>query len=132
MSIVCAFAFVISLLFSTSYGSTLLGIFDTFTNQFGLLLNVVIQTTLFAIIYGLDNLLPGLNKNATFLKLGKKWMLLVSYFIPLITLLLWIDGVSRNVIFVDTTTMIIELILLMIMIILPIILTKIPSKNDDF
>ncbi|RAP47776.1 MAG: sodium-dependent transporter [Methanosphaera sp. rholeuAM6] len=132
VSIVCAFAFVISLLFSTSYGSTLLGIFDTFTNQFGLLLNVVIQTTLLAIIYGLDNLLPGLNKNATFLKLGKKWMLLVSYFIPLITLLLWIDGVSRNVIFVDTTTMIIELILLMIMIILPIILTKIPSKNDDF
>ncbi|MBR0472100.1 MAG: sodium-dependent transporter [Methanosphaera sp.] len=132
VSIISIVAFVISLLFATTYGSTLLGVFDTFVNQFGLLLNVTLQTILLAVIYGLDKLLPGINKNATFLKLGKKWILLVTYIIPVISFILWIQAVFTNVIFVDTTTLIIEFILLMIMIILPYILTRAIPRSGDY
>lgn len=132
VTLICAVAFVISLIFATSYGGTLLGVFDTFVNQFGLLLNVVIQTVLIAGIYGLDKLLPGINKNATFLKLGKKWIILCTYIIPVISFILWIQAVLTNVVFVDSTTLFIELILLAIMFIIPFILIKHKARRDDF
>lgn len=132
VSIICAIAFVISLLFATTYGSTLLGVFDTFINQFGLLLNVTIQTILLAGIYGLDKLLPGINQNATFLKLGKKWILLVTYFIPVISFILWIQAVLTNVVYVDMPTMVVEIILLLIMIILPLLLTRAKPRVDNY
>lgn len=132
VTIICASAFIISLLFTTSFGGTLLGIFDTFINQFGLLLNVLIQTILIAWIYGLEKLLPYLNKNATFLKLGGKWLVLIKYILPIIVIALWIQAVLTNVVFVDKTTMIIEIIILALMVILPVILTKLPAKREDF
>ncbi len=132
VTLICAVAFVISLLFATSFGGTLLGVFDTFINQFGLLLNVVIQTVLLAMIYGLDKLLPGINKNATFLKLGTKWKLICTYLIPIVSFVLWVQAVLTNVIFVDNVTVIIELILLAIMLILPYILTHRKATRPDY
>lgn len=132
VTIICGVAFVISLLFATTYGSTLLGVFDTFINQFGLLLNVTVQTILLAVIYGLDNLLPEINKNATFLKLGRKWILWVTYIIPLVSFILWVQAVLTNVVYVDTVTMIIEVLLLLIMIILPFLLTRAKPRVDNY
>ncbi len=132
VTIICLVAFLISMLFATNYGSTLLGIFDTFTNQFGLLLNVVLQTVVIAIIYGLEKLLPGINQNATFLKLGSKWKIWVSYFIPVLAFLLWLDSLRTNILSLDPGTISINLILLVIMFVLPIILTKLPAKTDDY
>ena len=129
---ICALAFVISLLFTTSYGGTLLGIFDTFINQFGLLLNVVLQTVLLAVIYGLKKFLPGINQNATFLRLGTKWKMWVTYAIPVIAFVLWIQAVSANVIFVDSTTRLVEILLLLIMFCSPLLLSRLQPKNDDF
>lgn len=132
VSFICGIAFVISLLFATTYGSTLLGIFDTFINQFGLLLNVTLQTILIAGIYGLNKLLPGINKNATFLSLGNKWVLLVTYIIPVVSFILWIQAVLTNVVYVDSVTVIVEILLLMIMLILPYILTRARPRRDDY
>lgn len=132
VTIICASAGLVSLVFATNYGSTLLGIFDTFANQFGLLLNVIIQTIIIAVVYGADKLLPGINKNATILKLGTKWKIWVAYIIPVIAFILWIDGVVHNVIFVDKITFILQGLLLALMFIAPLILTKYPSKKDDF
>lgn len=132
VTLVCIVAFVISLLYTTSYGGTLLGMVDTFTNQFGLLLNVLLETILIAMIYGLDKILPEINKNATFLKLGRKWLILITYIIPVIVLILWIQAVFANVIFVDNFTMIVEVILLAIMLILPLIVTRRKSTKSIF
>lgn len=132
VTLICAVAFVISLLFATTYGSTLLGVFDTFVNQFGLLLNVTVQTILLAGIYGLENLLPGINKNATFLKLGKKWIYLVTYFIPVVSFILWIQAVLTDVIYVDYPTMVVEIILLLIMFILPYLFSRAEPRVVDY
>lgn len=132
VSIICAVAFVISLVYTTSYGPTLLGIVDNFSNQFGLLLNVLLETILIAIIYGLDNLLPEINQNATFLKLGKKWKILVTYIIPVVAFIVWVDSVTSSLFSIDPITMIIEALLLAIMIIVPLILTKKVATTDDF
>ena len=80
----------------------------------------------------MDKLLPGINKNATFLKLGKKWIILCTYIIPVISFILWIQAVLTNVVFVDSTTLFIELILLAIMFIIPFILIKHKATRDDF
>ena len=93
---------------------------------------MVIQTVLIAGIYGLEKLLPGINKNATFLKLGKKWIILCTYIIPVISFILWIQAVLTNVIFVDLNTMLMEFGLLLIMLILPYILTRHKATRDDF
>lgn len=129
---ICLVAMIISLIFTTSFGGTLLGIFDTFINQFGLLLNVIIQTILIAVIYGLDKLLLGINQNATFLSLGKKWMIHCTYIIPILSFILWIQAVLSNVVFVDNITLFVELILLAIMILVPIVLTRLKATRDDY
>ena len=132
VSIICLAAAIISILYTTSYGSTLLGVVDTFTNQFGLLLNVLLEALLFGVCYGLDKFLPGINENATFLKLDKKWVFLITYILPVIVFVLWVNSILDNLVFVDMPTMIIQVILLLIMFILPLILTKARAYEDDF
>ena len=132
MTICCVVGFIISLLFTTSLGSSLVGVFDTFINQFGVVLNVIIELILITWIYGIDKILPGINKNATFLKIGPKWKIWMKYIIPIIIFIIWIKGISESLITNDTFTNTVQLLLLVALFIVPLILTKIPAKVEDY
>ncbi len=132
VTITCILGILISLMFGTSMGSTLLGIFDTFANNFGVVLNVIIEIILIAWIYGIDDILANINKNATFLKLGKTWTTLIKYILPVVVFIIWITGIISNMLTSDTLTTTVELILFGVLFILPLIITKLPAKTEDY
>ena len=131
VSIMCLCTGLLSLLFATHYGPTLIDIFDLFANNFAQVLNVLIETIIIGIVYGADKLIPGINENATFFKVGRRWKLLITILIPVIGFLLWIGGIIDNMAG-DTTTHVIQFLLLLLMLVVPYILTKLPSRSDDF
>lgn len=132
VTIMCIAGGLVSLLFATSLGATLLGIFDTFANNFGIVLNVILEIIFIGWIYGIEGILPGINQSATFLKLGHKWKILVKYILPVIVTIIWITGLITNIITGDTLTTTVELILLIGLIIIPYIMTKLPAKNENY
>lgn len=132
VTFVCICGFLVSLLYSTSAGSSIIGLYDTFLSQFGLLLNALLEIIIIGWIYGLDNMLDGLNKNATFLKLGTKWKIMIKYIIPIILVILWISGMKDLLTNSDTFSLVMQGILIAALIIIPAILTKAPARLDDY
>lgn len=132
ITILCISAFLISIIYSTSAGSTIIELFDGFLCNFGLLLNGLLEIIIIAWIYGLDNIIEGLNKNASFFKLGTKWKVMIKYIIPIILTFLWISGMTTVIKTSDTFSLIVQAVLIISLIALPIILTKLPSKSDNY
>ena len=130
-TIVCAVGFCISCLFATASGSTLLGIFDAFLNNFALLFAILIECIIFGWIYNFDNLIETLNKNST-IKVGKLWKTVIKFILPICIFGLWAQGVYSTLLTGDSVSHIVMLCLTVVLIVVPIIFTKLPAKNKEF
>ena len=130
-TIVCAVGFCISCLFATASGSTLLGIFDAFLNNFALLFAILIECIIFGWIYNFDNLIEILNKNST-IKVGKLWKTIIKFILPICIFGLWAQGVYSALLTGDSVSSIVMLCLTVVLIVVPIIFTKLPAKNKEF
>lgn len=128
---ICIIGFLISIIYSTAYGSSILEIFDGFLNKFGLLLTMIIECIIFGWIYGLDKLLVKINEGSK-IKLGNWWKFIIKFFIPFVVGILWIKGNIDTFTNSNLIQIIIQLILLIVLILIPIILTKLPSKSKDY
>lgn len=131
VTIICSIGFLISILYTTTYGSALLTYFDGFLNQFGLLLTVIIECIIFGWIYGLDGLLESINRGSKH-KLGRTWKFMIKYFIPIIVGIMWLQGNYTSFTSSDHIQVLIQFILLAVLFIVPIILYKIPAKVKDY
>ena len=130
-TIVCAVGFCISYLFATASGSTLLGIFDAFLNNFALLFAILIECIIFGWIYNFDNLVETLNKNST-IKVGRLWKTVIKFILPVCIFGLWAQGVYNTLLTGDSVSHIVMLCLTVVLIVVPIVFTKLPAKNKDF
>ena len=81
-------------------------------------------------MYGVDKLLPKINENSK-IKVGKTWTRVIKYILPFILLILWISGVMDVVKLKDVNEMIIQAIITILIIVVPIILSKLPAKDKD-
>jgi NSS family neurotransmitter:Na+ symporter len=84
----CAF----SLIFTTGISSYLVGIVDGFITEFCILLLIVIQSIIFTWFYDIEGLIPVLNENDK-VKVGKWWVIILKYILPILLLVMWISGV---------------------------------------
>lgn len=132
VTLLCLVGFLISLLYCTGCGSTIIGLWDGFLNQFGLILNGILEIIIIGWIYGLDKLTDGLNKNTKILKLGSKWIFIVKYVLPLILGVMWISGMYNLIKTGDTFSLVMQIIIILILIVVPYIFTKLPAKSDDY
>lgn len=132
VSLVCIVGCAVSLIYCTSCGSTIIGLFDGFLSQFGLLLNALLEIIIIGWIYGVDNLMDDLNRNATILRLGNEWKFMIKYLIPAILTVLWLSGMKELITSGDAFALTVQSILIALLIILPAILTKLPAKVDDY
>lgn len=132
VKIVCISGFIISLFYATSCGADIITLFDGFLCQFGLLLNGLLEIIIIGWIYGLDKLLDGLNKNSKYFKLGTKWVFIVKYILPVILVILWIAGMFSLIRNSDLFSLIVQAGLILALFIIPYVLTKLPSKSQDF
>ena len=129
-TIICILGALISTIFATASGSMILGIFDAFLNNFALLFAVLLECIVFGWVYDFDELIKTLNKDSK-IKVGKTWKIVIKYILPICIALMWIQGVFTSLSTEDTVSIIIKIILLIVLVAVPIILFKIPTKNEN-
>lgn len=130
-TIVSIIGLLISTIFATASGSFILGIFDAFLNNFALLFAVFLECIIFGWIYDFNELINTLNENSR-IKVGKIWKINIKFILPVCIFCLWIQGIFSSVSHEDSATLAIRAILLAAIIVLPIILTKLPAKNENY
>ena len=126
-TVVCIVGFLISAIFATGIGSTILGIFDAYLNNFALLFAILLECIIFGWIYKFDDLIDILNKNSN-IKVGKTWKIVIKYILPFCILGLWIQGIYSTISTADGLSITIMAILTVV----PAIFTKLPAINKDY
>ncbi len=129
-TIVCVIGALISIIFATASGSMILGIFDSFLNNFALLFAILLECIVFGWVYDFDELIKVLNENSN-IKVGTTWKVVIKIVLPACIALMWINGVYSSLLSENLVEIIIKGILLIILIVVPIILYKIPTKNEN-
>ena len=130
-TLVCLIGLIISLIFTTRAGSLILGVFDLFLNNYALLFTIVLECIIFGWIYKFDNLIETLNEYSRF-KVGRLWKFVIRFALPIAIFLLWIQGVLGTLFKGDSVTYSIMFVLFIALIIIPVILSKMPAKNDEY
>ena len=130
-TVVCIIGFLISCIFATGAGSTILGIFDAYLNNFALLFAVLLECIIFGWIYKFDDLIETLNNNSS-IKVGKTWKTVIKYILPICIAGLWIQGVYSTVSTADGLSLIVMGILTVVLIVVPVIFAKLPALNKDY
>ena len=121
----CAF----SLLLTTGISSYLVGIIDTFVNEFGILILIGVQCIIFAWFYGVERLLPVLNESSTF-KVGKTWMFIIKYLLPLVLVIMWAIGIFNLFSSAKTFEIIVDVIIIASVMVSGFVLTRIKPVGD--
>ena len=122
----CAF----SVLLTTGISSYLVGIIDSFVNQFGILLLIGVQCVIFAWFYKLDDLVPVLNEYGH-LKVGKLWKFVIKYLLPIVLFAMWIYGMYDLFMSAATFELIVDLIIMLAVLVSSIILTRLSPREDE-
>ena len=125
-------AAAISMIYATSFGGSLLGFVDTFINQIALLLGVVIECIVFAWIFKVEKLIDFLNSKSKTIKLGKWWLIIVKYILPIFISIIWIGGmfdVAKSGSYEQLTFTVISAAILLTA---TLIFTILPAKNPDW
>lgn len=121
----CAF----SIILTTGISSYLVGIIDSFVNEFGILLLIGIQCIIFAWFYGVDKFLPALNESSTF-KVGKTWTFVIKYLLPLVLVVMWVIGIVQLFSTAKHFEIMVDLVIIVGVMAFAVILTKIKPAGD--
>ena len=132
MTILIIIGAFLSMIYATSFGADLLGYVDTFINQIALLFGVVIECIIFAWIFHAEKLIDFLNSRSKTIKIGKWWIIIVKYILPIFLLIVWFGGVIEVMATssVDQTNFTIATAI--IVLVATVILTKLPAKSPDW
>ncbi len=118
-----------SLILTTGISSYLVGIIDSFVNEFGILLLIGVQCIIFAWFYGVDKFLPALNEYSTF-KVGKTWMFIIKYLLPFVLIGMWIVGIITLFSTAKPFEITIDLIIIISVMVFAVIFTKIKPQSE--
>jgi len=129
VTMLCIFGALLSIIYTTTSGNYILTIADAFINQFGIILAVILQSLIFGWSYGVDKLLPVLNEYST-IKVGRKWELVIKFILPVFLAIMWIIGIVDLFKTQSMLDIIIQLIIALLFIVVPLVLTILPSRED--
>ena len=132
MTILLIFAAIVSMIYATGSGGYVLGIVDTFVNQIALLLAIVVECIIFAWIFKAEKILDLLNRNSKSIKLGKTWLIVVKYILPIVVLIVWIGGMIDILSTASFETIIFIIGLTIILLGTTAVLTFLPAKSPDW
>ena len=132
MTILCIVGAAISMLYATAFGGYLLGVVDTFINQIAILIGVVAECIVFAWIFNAEKLIDFLNARSKTLKLGKWWLGVVRYILPIVVTIIWIGGMVDVINNGTFEQLIFTVISAAILLIATLVFTVLPAKNPDW
>lgn len=112
-----------SVILSTGSGCYLVEVIDKFVNNFGILILIGVQAIIFGWFYGVEKVIPTLNELST-IKVGKKWVFIIKYLLPIILIVIWVFGVLELFNNASTFELIVDLIITIIVVGLSILFTK--------
>ena len=128
-TILCIIGCVFSLILTTGISSYLVGIIDSFVNEFGILLLIGVQCIIFAWFYGVEHFLPALNEHSTF-KVGKTWSFIIKYLLPCVLIVMWVIGIVQLFTTAKSFEIIIDLIIIIAVLVSAVVLTKIKPADE--
>ncbi len=120
---------VFSVILTSGISSYLVGIIDTFVNQFGILILIGIQCVIFAWFYGVEHFLPALNEHSTF-KVGKTWTFVIKYLLPAVLLIMWAIGLIKLFSSAKSFEIIVDLVIIAVVLVSASLLTKARSRGE--
>ena len=120
---------IFSIILTTGISSYLVGIIDSFVNEFGILLLIGIQCIIFAWFYGVEHFIPALNESSSF-KVGKTWSFVIKYLLPIVLIVMWAIGIVQLFSTAKQFEIIIDLVIIVVVLVFAFILTRIKPAND--
>ena len=132
MTILCVFGAAVSMIYATAMGSYILGITDTFVNQIAILIGVIFECIIFAWIFKAENIIPKLNAKSKSIKLGKWWLVVVKYVLPIFIAIVWVGGILEVISSGSMLELAILAILTIILLGATFIFTKLPAKSGEW
>ena len=123
---------LISIIYATAYGGSILGYVDTFINQIALLLGIIFECIIFAWIFKAEKLIDFLNSRSKTIKLGKWWVIIVKYILPIFILIVWIGGMMDVIKSSTFEQLVFTVISAGVLLIGTLVLTILPAKNPDW
>ena len=132
MTVLCVFGAAVSMIYATAMGSYILGIADTFVNQIAILIGVIFECIIFAWIFKAENIIPKLNAKSKSIKLGKWWLVVVKYVLPIFIAIVWIGGILEVISSGSMLELAILVILTVILLGATFIFTKLPAKSGEW
>ncbi|WP_400223215.1 sodium-dependent transporter [Methanobrevibacter smithii] len=132
MTVLCVFGAAVSMIYATAMGSYILGIADTFVNQIAILIGVIFECIVFAWIFKAENIIPKLNAKSKSIKLGKWWLIVVKYVLPIFIAIVWIGGILEVISSGSMLELAILVILTVILLGATFIFTKLPAKSGEW
>ncbi len=120
----------ISFLFTTGIGSYLIGIIDTFINEFGILFLIGVQCIIFGWFYKIEDLIPVLNAHGS-IKVGKKWVFTIKYILPVLIIGMWLYGLYDLFMEASIFELTIDLIIVVAVLMFSFILTRLKPRTAE-
>ena len=132
MTILIVVGACISMIYATAYGGDVLGFVDTFINQIALLIGVILECIIFAWIFKAEKFIDFLNSRSKTIKLGKWWLVIVKYVLPIVLTIVWIGGMIDVVNSATFEQLIFTVISAAILIVSTLVFTVLPAKTPDW
>ena len=132
MTILIVVGAVASMIYATAYGSSVLGYVDTFINQIAILLGVIFECIIFAWVFKAEKLIDFLNSRSKSLKLGKWWLLIVKYVLPIFVTIVWIGGMYEVMNDSTPDQLIFTVVSAVILLGATLAFTLLPAKNPNW
>jgi NSS family neurotransmitter:Na+ symporter len=120
------------MIFATAFGGELLTIVDAFINHFAILLGVIVECIIFAWVFKAERLIDFMNSRSKTIKLGKWWLVIVKYILPIFVSIVWIGGVIDLMEQGSSTQLIITIISAVILLVSTLVFTLLPAKNQEW
>ena len=120
---------VFSLILTSGISSYLVGIIDSFVNEFGILILIGIQCIIFAWFYGIDKFLPVLN-GLSIINVGKTWKFVIKYLLPCVLIVMWVIGIISLFSTAKPFELIIDVVIIVMVLAFAALLTKVKPANE--
>ena len=105
---------------------------NTFVNQIAILIGVIFECIIFAWIFKAENIIPKLNAKSKSIKLGKWWLVVVKYVLPIFIAIVWVGGILEVISSGSMLELAILAILTIILLGATFIFTKLPAKSGEW
>ena len=131
-TILCIVGGSLSMVYATSAGEYLVMITDMFVNNIAILFSVVVECLLFAWVFKIERLTGFLNSKSKTLKLGKCWIMIVRYVVPVLISVIWLGGVYELAATGSWELISLLILLSIIVMTLALIFTVLPPKFKNW